>query len=78
MFVTIAAFSVGCYHIYNQQSIAMAGETHIALPDFEHTNNQQFIDNVSAVYMSSRPDMASQVMASYDCNIVKRNLKNKG
>ena len=28
--------------------------------------------------MSSRPDMASQVMASYDCDIVKRNLKNKG
>ena len=47
MFVTIAAFSVGCYHIYNQQSIAMAGETHIALPDFEHTNNQQFLDNVN-------------------------------
>ena len=47
MFVTIAAFSLGCYHIYNQQSIAMAGETHIALPDFEHTNNQQFLDNVN-------------------------------
>ena len=29
-------------------------------------------------YMSNRPDMASHVMASYDCNIVKRNLKNKG
>ena len=47
MVVTIIAFASVCYYTYNQQSIAMAGESHVALPDFEHTNNQQFLDNVN-------------------------------
>ena len=46
---------------------------------FEPNLNYLFDRNTKKLnfYMSSRPDMASQVMASYDCNIVKRNLKNK-
>jgi len=47
MFVTIIAFAGGCYYMYEQQNMALAGENHIALPDFEHTNNQQFLDNVN-------------------------------
>ena len=47
MFVTIMAFAGGCYYMYEQQNMALAGENHIALPDFEHTNNQQFLDNVN-------------------------------
>ena len=47
MFVTIMAFMGGCYYLYEQQGMALAGENHIALPDFEHTNNQQFLDNVN-------------------------------
>ena len=46
MFVTIIAFAGGCYYMYEQQNMALAGENHIALPDFEHTNNQQFLNNV--------------------------------
>jgi hypothetical protein len=47
---------------------------------FEPNLNYLFDRNTKKLnfYMSSRPDIASQVMASYDCNIVKRNLKNKG
>jgi hypothetical protein len=46
---------------------------------FEPNLNYLFDRNTKKLnfYMSSRPDMASQVMASYDCNIVKRNFKNK-
>ena len=47
MFVTIMAFAGGCYYMYEQKNMALAGETHITLPDFEHTNNQQFLDNVN-------------------------------
>ena len=46
---------------------------------FEPNLNYLFDRNTKKLnfYMSSRPDTASQVMASYECNIVKRNLKNK-
>ena len=47
MFVSIMAFMGGCYYLYEQKSMALAGENHFALPDFEHTNNQQFLDNVN-------------------------------
>jgi hypothetical protein len=47
---------------------------------FEPNLNYLFDRNTRNLnfYMSNRPDMASQVMASYECNVVKRNLKNKG
>ena len=47
---------------------------------FEPNLNYLFDRNTKKLnfYMSSRPDTASQIMASYECNIVKRNLKNKG
>ena len=46
---------------------------------FEPNLNYLFDRNTRNLnfYMSNRPDMASQVMASYECNVVKRNLKNK-
>ena len=46
---------------------------------FEPNLNYLFDRNTRSLnfYMSNRPDMASQVMASYECNVVKRNLKNK-
>jgi hypothetical protein len=47
---------------------------------FEPNLNYLFDRNTRNLnfYMSNRPDMASQVMASYECSVVKRNLKNKG
>ena len=47
---------------------------------FEQNLNYLFDRNTKKLnfYMSNRPDIASQVMASYECNVVKRNLKNKG
>ena len=46
---------------------------------FEPNLNYLFDRNTKKLnfYMSYRPDIASQVMASYECNVVKRNLKNK-
>ncbi len=47
MFVVIVAFVSGCYYLYEKQNVVMAEETRWTLPDFEHTNNQQFLDNVN-------------------------------
>ena len=47
MFVIIVAFISICYYTYESQSIAKAEEPKWTLPDFEHTNNQQFLDNVN-------------------------------
>ena len=47
MFVVIVAFVSGCYYLYEKQNVVMAEETIWTLPDFEHTNNQQFLDNVN-------------------------------
>ena len=47
MFVVIVAFVSGCYYLYEKQNVVMAQETRWTLPDFEHTNNQQFLDNVN-------------------------------
>ena len=47
MFVVIVAFVSGCYYLYEKQNVGMAQETRWTLPDFEHTNNQQFLDNVN-------------------------------
>ena len=47
MFVVIVAFVSGCYYLYEKQNVVMAQETRWTLPDFEHTNNKQFLDNVN-------------------------------
>ena len=47
MFVVIVAFVSACYYLYEKQNVVMAEETRWTLPDFEHTNNQQFLDNVN-------------------------------
>ena len=47
MFVVIVAFVSACYYLYEKQNVVMAQETRWTLPDFEHTNNQQFLDNVN-------------------------------
>ena len=47
MFAVIVAFISICYYTYESQSIAKAEEPKWTLPDFEHTNNQQFLDNVN-------------------------------
>ena len=46
MFVTIVAFSTTVFVLYEKQGMAIANETY-QLPDFEHTNNRQFIENVN-------------------------------
>ena len=46
MFVTIVAFSTTVFVLYEKQGMAIANETY-QLPDFEHTNNKQFIENVN-------------------------------
>ena len=43
MFVVIVAFVSACYYLYEKQNVVMAEETRWTLPDFEHTNNQQFL-----------------------------------
>ncbi len=48
MFVVIVAFISACYYTYETKSVAMAEEPKWTLPNFEHTNNQQFLDNVNA------------------------------
>ena len=52
---------------------------YLLIKKFEPNLNYLFDRNTRSLnfYMSNRPDMASQVMASYECNVVKRNLKNK-
>ena len=47
MFVVVVAFVSACYYLYEKQNVVMAEETRWTLPDFEHTNNQQFLDNVN-------------------------------
>ena len=46
MFVTIVAFSTTVFVLYEKQGMAIANETY-QLPDFEHTNNKPFIENVN-------------------------------
>lgn len=46
MVVIILLFSSFIFHHYVEQTKANATESIPTLPDFEHTNNQQFLDNV--------------------------------
>src|SRR6056300_1797216 len=45
-FVIVISSIVGTYHYYNYQLQAKERSL-VQLPDFEHTNNQQFLDNVN-------------------------------
>ena len=45
-FVIVISSIVGTYHYYNYQLQAKERSL-VELPDFEHTNNQQFLDNVN-------------------------------
>ena len=46
MFVFVVLFCATTFYYYTEQGNARAEENIPKLPDFEHTNNQQFIDNV--------------------------------
>ena len=46
MAVFVLAFCVVTFHYYVEQGNARAETLEPKLPDFEHTNNQQFLDNV--------------------------------
>ena len=46
MFVVILAFCSITLFVYEKQGV-MAEEAKYTLPNFEHTNNQQFLDNVN-------------------------------
>ena len=46
MFVFVALFCATTFYYYTEQGNARAESLKPKLPDFEHTNNQQFIDNV--------------------------------
>ena len=46
MAVFVLAFCVTTFHYYVEQGNARAETLEPKLPDFEHTNNQQFLDNV--------------------------------
>ena len=45
-FVIVVLSCVGIYH-YNTVQVEAKERTLVELPDFEHTNNQQFLDNVN-------------------------------
>ena len=45
-FVIVVLSCVGIYHYYTIQ-VEAKERTLVELPDFEHTNNQQFLDNVN-------------------------------
>jgi len=46
MFVFVVLFCATTFYYYTEQGNARAEENIPKLPNFEHTNNQQFIDNV--------------------------------
>ena len=46
MFVFVVLFCATTFYYYTEQDNARAEANIPKLPDFEHTNNQQFIDNV--------------------------------
>ena len=46
MAVVVVAFCATTFHYYVKQGNARAETLEPKLPDFEHTNNQQFLDNV--------------------------------
>jgi len=46
MFVFVVLFCATTFYYYTEQGNARAEANVPKLPDFEHTNNQQFIDNV--------------------------------
>ena len=46
MAVVVVAFCATTFYYYTEQGNARAESNVPKLPDFEHTNNQQFIDNV--------------------------------
>ena len=46
MFVFVALFCVTTFYYYIEQGNARAESLKPKLPDFEHNNNQQFLDNV--------------------------------
>ena len=46
MFVFVVLFCATTFYYYTEQGNARAESNTPKLPDFEHTNNQQFIDNV--------------------------------
>ena len=46
MFVTVVAFVTTVWHVYNTQGEVRAAELIPKLPNFEHENNQQFLENV--------------------------------
>ena len=46
MVVTIITFCIGITYLYVQDTKLRAEESVPQKPDFEHTNNQQFLDNV--------------------------------
>ena len=46
MAVVVIAFCATTFHYYVEQGNARAETLEPKLPDFEHTNNQQFLDNV--------------------------------
>ena len=47
MFVCVVAFVSTVWHEYKTQGAVRAAELVPKLPNFEHTNNQQFLDNVN-------------------------------
>jgi len=46
MFVVVTLFCVGTFYFYIEDGKMRAEESTPQKPDFEHTNNQQFLDNV--------------------------------
>tara|TARA_B100000035_G_C20907526_1_gene512353 strand:- start:95 stop:676 length:582 start_codon:yes stop_codon:yes gene_type:complete len=46
MTVVVVASMIATFHFYEKDVIARAQAEVPTLPDFEHTNNQQFLDNV--------------------------------
>jgi len=46
MAVVVIAFCATTFYYYTEQGKARAEALIPTLPDFEHTNNQQFLDNV--------------------------------
>jgi Bax protein len=46
MFVTVVAFVTTVWHVYKTQGEVRAAELIPKLPNFEHENNQQFLENV--------------------------------
>ena len=46
MFVTVVAFVTTVWHVYKTQGEVRAAELIPKLPNFEHENNQQFLENI--------------------------------